>query len=349
MLGKWYQVDPKAEAMGSMSPYCAMGNNPVLHTDPDGDILPAILVGAAIGLVANGIGNFVSGKSFFEGAGKAALFGAIGGALSFGIGSAANSLFGTGASIGKAAFQMGAHGLSDGAMSAVQGGSFTSGLLSGAVSSGMSSGANAVGINGWGMVGIGGLSGGVGSSIAGGSFWRGVGQGLITSGLNHAAHSGMFGEGLAVSMVTGKMRHIVGPDAVGADVGVDVAGGGGGHAHKIQVLMLRGKESGSTYTLDESGIHGGLAFGASVGLTRYYYSGLTTQLDHTAFFGRSWELTLSFGIGVAASYANSTYNNKVYSFGTSFGWSPSILPKLQGTFGLYNTTPSSWSDFIFSY
>ncbi len=64
---------------------------------------------------------------------------------------------------------------------------------------------------------------------------------------------------------------------------------------------------------------------------------------------RSWALSLSFGIGVSASYANSRYNNKVYSFGISFGWSPSILPKIQGTFGPYNTTPSSWSDFIFSY
>jgi hypothetical protein len=33
----WYQVDPKAEAMMGMSPYCA-GNNPVLHADPDGDL-----------------------------------------------------------------------------------------------------------------------------------------------------------------------------------------------------------------------------------------------------------------------------------------------------------------------
>ncbi len=35
-----------------MSPYCTIANNPVLHTDPDGDILPAIIWGAAIAISA---------------------------------------------------------------------------------------------------------------------------------------------------------------------------------------------------------------------------------------------------------------------------------------------------------
>jgi RHS repeat-associated protein len=39
ILGKWYQVDPKAEAMMGMSPYCAMGNNPVSYEDPLGDFI----------------------------------------------------------------------------------------------------------------------------------------------------------------------------------------------------------------------------------------------------------------------------------------------------------------------
>lgn len=95
------------------------------------------------------------------------------------------------------------------------------------------------------MIGVGGLSGGIGSSIAGGSFWNGVGQGIITSGLNHAAHSGMLGEGLAASLVTGKVRHMFGPDATGFYGSADAAVGGGGHAQKTGVLMRRGKQAGS--------------------------------------------------------------------------------------------------------
>lgn len=35
--GVWWSVDPKAEALASMSPYNAMGNNPVSNMDPEGD------------------------------------------------------------------------------------------------------------------------------------------------------------------------------------------------------------------------------------------------------------------------------------------------------------------------
>jgi hypothetical protein len=320
-----------------------MGNNPVRFNDPKGDIIPAILLGAAIGMVTNGIGNLASGNNFFQGAGKAALFGGIGGALSFGIGSIANSAFGTGASLGKAAFQIGAHGMTGGAMSVAQGGSFSSGLLSGALSSGLSSGASALGVSGWGMVGIGDLGGGIGSSIAGGSFWKGVGQGLITSGLNHAAHSGLFGEGLSVSLVTGKARHILGPDAVGLDVGVDAAAGGGGHAHKIGVRILRGPQANTNHFIDESGVHGGLTLGASASLDRFYYSGSTSDFSITSLTGYGWVASGSLGIvGASVGYAPSNKGNFVLTLGTGLGVGP--LP-FGGTVGYYNVNESSFTKF----
>lgn len=52
VLGKWYQVDPYAEAFYTMSPYCGMGNNPVSLSDPDGGWVH-IAVGAGIGAIAN--------------------------------------------------------------------------------------------------------------------------------------------------------------------------------------------------------------------------------------------------------------------------------------------------------
>lgn len=155
--------------------------------DPDGDLpfLAVLGIGALVGTITNGVNNVSNGQAFFQGAGKAAMWGAVGAAVSFGIGSAASGL---GSGLGKAAFQMGAHGYTGGLRSELMGGDFGSGFLSGALSSGMSSGASSLGIKNLGMVGIGGLSGGIGSSIGGGNFWDGIGQGLLTSGLNHAAH-----------------------------------------------------------------------------------------------------------------------------------------------------------------
>ena len=185
-IGRWLQVDPAAEKYPGMNPYNSMGNNPMSFNDPQGDDFGAsLLIGAAVGLISNGISNVSQGNNFFQGGLKAAGLGALSGAVSFGIGNAASSLSG----LGKAAFQMGAHGFSGGVMSGIQGGSFGSGFLSGALSSGLSSGASALGIGNIGMIGIGGLSGGLGASLAGGNFWKGVGQGLTTSGLNHVAHS----------------------------------------------------------------------------------------------------------------------------------------------------------------
>jgi len=161
-----------------------MNNNPISNVDPDGD--SPILIGAAIGVLSNGIGNAINGENFFKGAGKAALFGAIGGGISAGIGSAASGISNAGS---RAAFQFGAHSLSGGVMSATQGGSFWSGAAAGGFSSGVGSGIDALGGGATAQWLGGGLSGGVGSSLAGGSFWQGAGQGLITGGLNHAAHS----------------------------------------------------------------------------------------------------------------------------------------------------------------
>lgn len=160
--------------------------------DPDGDIafIAAVGIGAALGVIGNGVSNSMNNQPFFQGAGRAAAFGAIGGAVSFGIGSVATNLAGAGVSnLGVAGFQAGAHALTGGALSAAQGGNFWHGAAAGAFSSAVGSGIGALGLSdGWQILG-GTLSGGVGSVIAGGNFLQGAIQGAITSGLNHAAHN----------------------------------------------------------------------------------------------------------------------------------------------------------------
>ncbi len=164
-------------------------NNPLRYTDPDGEFIVPMLVGAGISIITNGINNVNNGDGFFKGAGKAAIYGAAMGAFSFGIGSAATSIFGAGASVGKSLFQIGLHGYSGALFSKAQGGTYGSGFLSGAVSSGFSSIGEALKLGTVPMIAVGGVSGGAGSVIGGGSFLDGFKQGLITSGLNHVAHA----------------------------------------------------------------------------------------------------------------------------------------------------------------
>ena len=64
-IGRWLQVDPAAESLMVMSPYNTMGNNPILYSDPNGDFIPQ-LIGAAVGVTVNGIGNLAKGDSFFK-------------------------------------------------------------------------------------------------------------------------------------------------------------------------------------------------------------------------------------------------------------------------------------------
>ncbi len=165
-------------------------NNPLSRVDKDGEFWQ-FLVGAAISVITNGISNLSHGQSFFHGAGKAALIGAIGGGASWGIGSIAGNI---GNTIARTAFQTAAHGLLGGSMSAFGGGNFGSGFLSGAFGSLAAAGTGALlqnassGIQAAGMIGSGALSGGIGSEISGGSFWDGVRNGAISAGLNHVAH-----------------------------------------------------------------------------------------------------------------------------------------------------------------
>ena len=52
-IGRFTSVDPQGDLMAGWTPYHGMGNNPMFHTDPSGEVLPLIAVaaiwGAAIG------------------------------------------------------------------------------------------------------------------------------------------------------------------------------------------------------------------------------------------------------------------------------------------------------------
>lgn len=204
--------------------YSYVLNNPLLYMDLDGNEITlgvAVVIGVAVAIFSKAITNMISGIPFWYGLGKAATMGAVSAAISFGIGSLETSTFGTVVSVGKAAFEAGLHAVSSGAMSALDGGKFGSGFLSGMMSSLISSGIQGIGESGarfegmtmtniggmpMAMPGIsnlitrnpglfkaimvtsGGLTGGISSTIAGGKFIDGLKQWLFTSGLNHLGH-----------------------------------------------------------------------------------------------------------------------------------------------------------------
>ncbi|MEM7487355.1 MAG: RHS repeat-associated core domain-containing protein, partial [Bacteroidota bacterium] len=176
-------------------------NNPLVYGDPSGEaisLLGAIVVGALVGIGTNGIINTIEGRGFFEGAVKAGLIGAVGGAASFGIGELAGTigtgLTQSGQALAQISFQAAAHGVLGGVMSDIQGGDFLSGFAGGALGSAVAGGTQKFlnkATKFWkdtATIASGALSGGLGTSIAGGRFWDGVRNGVISSALNHVAH-----------------------------------------------------------------------------------------------------------------------------------------------------------------
>jgi RHS repeat-associated protein len=219
MNGRLY--DPVLGRMLSPDPYVADGtysqdfnrysyarNNPLSYTDPSGEFIFSLFVpvvgvfldaacwGAVIGgasytaSVAMSSGGFNNWNSndFWKSMG----WGAVSGAVTFGIGEGFSAMGNFAGNFGTEALRGVAHGLAQGGISELQGGDFWQGFTSGTLGSWAGSGYSALGLDETlgtaGMLGFGALSGGIGAAATGGDFWQGAGIGLMTAGLNHAQH-----------------------------------------------------------------------------------------------------------------------------------------------------------------
>ena len=134
--------------------------------------------------MTNGISNVEKGQNFWSNGFSAGLWSAASTAITMGIGGALGDVGGIYKELGRA----GAHALSNGTTSYLQGGNFWRGAASGFVSSGTGSlldGASAD-IQLMGSA----TSGGLTSLIGGGSFWQGFGIGFTVAAFNHLVDHG---------------------------------------------------------------------------------------------------------------------------------------------------------------
>ncbi|RTY85517.1 hypothetical protein EKM00_14240 [Flavobacterium sp. RSP15] len=117
--------------------YAYVLNNPLMYTDPSGEIIPflvAVAIGAAVSATVYTLTALMSDVPFSVGGLlKATFIGAASAAVTFGIGSASTALFTNFYS--QAAFQAVAHGTFQGTVTAISGGKFWSGFAAGALSS----------------------------------------------------------------------------------------------------------------------------------------------------------------------------------------------------------------------
>lgn len=193
--GRMLSPDNYVQNPGStqgLNRYTYAMNNPLKYTDPSGeifiidDILIGAAIGAVVGVITNGVNNTMHDQAFFQGAGKAALWGGIAGALSGGIGGVASGITGaTALEVG--IFQAIGHGWANMGMAMLQGNDPFVGLATGI---GSSAAGSLMQNTHWSLqVLSGGVIGGTVSELTGGNFMDGFSSGLITAGLNHAMHS----------------------------------------------------------------------------------------------------------------------------------------------------------------
>ncbi|MCH7410698.1 hypothetical protein MM239_14920 [Belliella sp. DSM 111904] len=204
-LGRYFGVDPQDQFA---SPYLAMGNNPVMMIDPDGEL--AFLATLGIGAAISGAG-YTANVAFSKGGfdnwswsqfGKSLGMGAVSGVVSFGIGSIMGPVGSQGVAgevkrammHGQANMMVGsAFGLTP-SLSSFAAGSI--GSLVGSAAHGLSPVEQIAGST---------LAGGLGAELTGGDFWRGAAVGATVAGLNHLTHAGI--EGLKDRAVLRKIQN----------------------------------------------------------------------------------------------------------------------------------------------
>ena len=159
--------------------YCL--NNPLKYTNPSGEFFE-IAAFALFNMASSMMMASFNGENVW----KAGALSLLSSAASFGIGAA----FGNVGSFGNELLRAGVHGVSSGVFTALDGGNFGSGFLSGALASGIGSYAQGVNMGtGWMLASTSGM-GGLAAWATGGDFLQGAMQGMTIGLFNHSMHDG---------------------------------------------------------------------------------------------------------------------------------------------------------------
>ncbi len=167
--------------------YCL--NNPLKYNDLDGNN-PMILIGIAVAVISYMTITAINHQQITVGGIITSMtWGFISSGVSFGVGEVTEcitsfALEATTASV--------LHGVTQGALTSMQGGkfwnSFASGSLSSLAASSWTGVSGSFGQSAVGTIAFGTIAGGAGSYLTGGNFWEGAVTGMIVSGFNHALH-----------------------------------------------------------------------------------------------------------------------------------------------------------------
>ncbi len=181
--------------------YAYVVNNPLLYADVSGEDfgLSLIIAAAVAAFVSVGTDYYLNRPIDIGNMFQSVIMAVVSAGISNGIG----NIFKAGDTIAKAlkgwtwVARAGAHAITQGALSYMQGGNFWSGALAGAFASVANdllgyfidkAGSNSfIRTKGFALL-TGAVSGGVGSVLGGGNFWMGAGQGLVVTAFNFLAH-----------------------------------------------------------------------------------------------------------------------------------------------------------------
>ncbi|PWN70093.1 type IV secretion protein Rhs [Chryseobacterium phosphatilyticum] len=177
-------------------------NNPLMFNDPTGEIMgwDDVLIAIGVAIFTSFATDYYLNRPVNIGSLVQSVAMSL---MSMGISNGIGDVFKVGGEIAKALgkggtmiARAGAHALTQGALSYVQGGKFLSGMLSGAFASlsldllgWAKNGAGEFSVirsDGFAML-TGAVSGGIGSALTGGNFWAGAAQGLVVTVFNHLA------------------------------------------------------------------------------------------------------------------------------------------------------------------
>ena len=303
VLGRFLSPDPFVQMPDftqNFNRYSYCLNNPLVYVDENGEFVFSIFLGpigavidAACWGAVTGAATYTLSVAFSDGGfdnwdwnsfGSSAGWGALSGALSFGIGELYGALGNFAGDLGTNLLRGTTHGLAQGGINYLKGGDFGTGFVSGMLGSLSADFMIGQNLTAGETLLLSAVSSGFGSVMTGGNFWEGASIGLTTAGLNHLQHlSGRH------NFVTRLLRHY--KQGNGEDYMLS--------HYEFQYLMENGKIITDTITMGDDG-----------------YS-----TANISFYGSNFDLANSFGTATV-KYKQSSNGNHYLAFKDNYNFDP---------------------------